>query len=46
MDIGEERRVIIVEPEPLQAPVEEPAPQEPVSVPAPEPEREPVPAKR
>jgi hypothetical protein len=44
MDIGEQKRVIIVEPEPLQAPAEEPA--SPDAVPAPLPLPEPVPVRR
>ena len=48
MDIGEQKRVITVEPEPLQVPREQPeAPErEPVIVPAPERKREGVPARR
>lgn len=44
MDIGEQKRVIIVEPEPLQAPLEDPVPErEPASVP--ERTDEPVPVR-
>jgi hypothetical protein len=48
MDIGEQKRVITVEPEPLQVPGQEPpAPErEPVPVPRPRRERERVPAER
>lgn len=48
MDIGEQKRVITVEPEPLQVPREDPAPpeREPVPVRAPQRERERVPAER
>jgi len=48
MDIGKQKRVITVEPEPLQAPRQEPvAPErDPVPVPVPERERERVPARR
>jgi hypothetical protein len=45
MDIGEQKRVIIVEPAPLQVPVEDPGPVEPVRPPdreQPEPEKVPV----
>ena len=43
MDIGEQRRLIIVEPEPLQVPAKEPVPErEPARVPAPEREKEKV----
>ena len=45
MDIGEQKRIIQVEPEPLQVPVEEPVREEPIPAP-PEREREPVPARR
>jgi hypothetical protein len=34
MDIGKQKRVIQVEPEPLTAPVEAPAEREPIDVPA------------
>ena len=40
MDIGEQKRVIMVEPEPLQAPVEEPIVPERESVPVPVPGRD------
>lgn len=48
MDIGKQKRVITVEPEPLQAPRQEPAApdREPVPVRAPRRERERVPADR
>jgi len=48
MDIGKQKRVITVEPEPWEAPRREPAVPEPtpVPVPAPRPERERVPAER
>jgi hypothetical protein len=46
MDIGEQKRVIIVEPEPLQAPVEEPVAPGAVPVPLPLREPEPVPVRR
>ncbi len=48
MDIGEQKRVITVEPEPLQVPrPERPFPErEPVPVPVSRPERETVPAER
>ena len=48
MDIGKQKRVITVEPEPLQAPRREPASpeREPVPVRAPRRERERVPADR
>ena len=48
MDIGKQKRVITVEPEPLQAPRREPAAPErdPAPVPVPERERERVPARR
>lgn len=45
MDIGEQKRIIQVEPEPLQAPVEEPAREEPAPV-EPERQQEPVPVRR
>ena len=48
MDIGEQKRVIQVEPEPLRAP-ERPVQPEPLVVPEPQPQREaepvPVPAR-
>jgi hypothetical protein len=45
MDIGKQKRVIQVEPEPLTAPVETPAEAEPFRVPAnPDPEPADVPA--
>ncbi|MFH1329162.1 MAG: hypothetical protein ABIJ48_00670 [Actinomycetota bacterium] len=44
MDIGEQKRVIIVEPEPIQAPVEEPT--TPGAVPVPVPTRESEPVRR
>jgi hypothetical protein len=46
MDIGEQKRVIIVEPEPLQAPIEEPSPPGAVPAPVPRREPEPVPTRR
>lgn len=48
MNIGKQKRVITVEPEPVQAPRPEPrSPErEPVPVRAPRPERERVPAER
>jgi hypothetical protein len=46
MDIGEQKRVIIVEPEPIQVPVEEPAGPAAVPEPAPVREAEPVPVRR
>ena len=46
MDIGEQKRVIIVEPEPVTAPVEEPASPGAAPVPLPLPEPETVPARR
>jgi len=46
MDIGEQKRIITVEPEPLQAPVEEPAREEPIPALVPEREKEPVPVRR
>lgn len=42
MDIGEQKRVIIVEPEPLQAPIEEPAAPGAVPIPVREPEKVPL----
>jgi hypothetical protein len=48
MDIGEQKRVIQVEPEPVTAPAEEPA-RDPIPVrvtpPAPDPSRQTVPAR-
>jgi hypothetical protein len=48
MDIGKQKRVITVEPEPLQVPRQEPAApeREPVPVPVPERELEREPARR
>ncbi len=48
MDIGKQKRVITVEPEPWQAPRQEPAAPVPMPVPGPVPERERerVPAER
>jgi len=48
MDIGKQKRVITVEPEPLQVPHTQPAApeREPGPVPVPERERERVPARR
>jgi len=42
VDIGEQKRVIQIEPEPLTVPVEEPTPPTAVPAPAVVPEREPV----
>jgi hypothetical protein len=48
MDIGKQKRVITVEPEPLQVPREDPATPEREPVPVPVPRREPprVPTRR
>jgi hypothetical protein len=46
MDIGEQRRVIIVEPEPLHVPDEGPAEPQPTPAPLPRREPEPVPVRR
>jgi|GEM_PF-2215647 len=46
MDIGEQKRVIIVEPEPVQVPVEEPIAPETAPPAAPSREPEPAPARR
>lgn len=46
MDIGEQKRVIIVEPEPVRVPFEEPAAPDAVPAKVPAREPEPVPVRR